>query len=88
MEKMKQPTPLWQVVSMFITVALFALGGIVSMNNKVSKLEEAIINIQMKQTAVDAANDKKFDKLDQKIDLIQIDTRQILINMEKKMDRK
>jgi hypothetical protein len=84
---MKQPTPLWQVVSMFITVSIFAITGIISQSNKTSKLEEKVNFIQQQQQEIQSNADKKFDKIDTKIDLIQSDTRQILINLAGKVDR-
>lgn len=77
---MKQPTPLWQVISMFITVAIFAFTGILSANSKISRLEERLEYVQSRQAEMQLISDKKFDKMDVKIDLIQSDIRQILVN--------
>lgn len=85
---MKQPSALWQVLAMFITVGLFALGGMITASNKISKLEQKITDIQGQLEMTQLNTDKKFDKIDAKIDLIQNDTRQILVNLAGKMDRK
>lgn len=45
-------------------------------------------NLKIEMFNIKMNSDKKFDKMDTKIDLIQNDTRQILINMERKADRK
>lgn len=85
---MKQPTPLWQVISICVTVLLASMAGIITANNKITRLEEDIKNVKTQQFNLQLTTDKKFDRIDAKIDLIQNDTRQILINMEKKQDRK
>lgn len=85
---MKQPTPLWQVISICVTIILAGITGLVTTNNKISKLETEINNLKNNQYNMQLSTDRKFDKIDQKIDGIQNDTRQILINLERKADRK
>lgn len=85
---MKQPTPLWQVISICITVLIASFTGIISQSNKTAALSKDLENVKIELFNIKMNSDKKFDKMDSKIDLIQNDTRQILINMERKMDRK
>lgn len=84
---MQQPTPLWQVISICVMIILTCGAGIIAQNNKISKLEETVINIKSSQFNQEMETAKKFDKLEAKIDFIQTDTRQILINLERKADR-
>lgn len=88
MEAMKQPTPLWQVISICITVLIASFTGIISQSNKTAGLAKDMENLKIEMFNIKMNSDKKFDKMDNKIDLIQNDTRQILINMERKADRK
>lgn len=85
---MKQPTPLWQVISICVVVLMASFTGILNASNHISKLQEQIDNLKAQQYNMQIESDKKFDKIDTKIDLIQIDTRQILINLANKQDRK
>lgn len=84
---MRQPTPLWQVISICVTVIIACFTGIISLSNKISKIEEEVRMLKNDQYNQQLASDKKFDKIEAKIDFIQNDTRQILINLEKKADR-
>jgi hypothetical protein len=86
--KVKQPTPLWQVISICVTIILAGIAGLVSTNTKISRLETEINNLKDNQFNMQLSTDRKFDKIDSKIDGIQSDTRQILINLERKADRK
>lgn len=85
---MKQPTPLWQVISICVTIVLAGITGLIVTNNKISRLETEVNNLKNTQYNMQLSTDRKFDKIDSKIDGIQNDTRQILINLERKADRK
>jgi hypothetical protein len=85
---MKQPTPLWQVISICITVLIASFTGILTQSNKIAELSRDVENMKLEQYNMQLSSDKKFDRIDAKIDLIQSDTRLILINLEKKADRK
>jgi uncharacterized membrane protein (DUF106 family) len=84
---MKQPTPLWQVISICVTLMIAGITGLLVQNNKISRLEAEVKELRSQQYTMQLSNDKKFDKIDGKIDGIQSDTRQILINLERKQDR-
>lgn len=84
---MKRTTNWWQVIAACLTVAVPLTTGLISQSNTISELRTKVINIETKQYDMQISNDKKFDRLDSKIDLIQNDTRQILINLERKQDR-
>jgi len=86
--KVKQPTPLWQVISICVTIVLAGITGLIVTNNKISRLETEVNNLKNTQYNMQLSTDRKFDKIDSKIDGIQNDTRQILINLERKADRK
>lgn len=85
---MKQPTPLWQVITICVTIILAGITGLITTNNKITRLEEELKNLKSQQWDLQITTDKKFDKIDAKIDNIQNDTRQILVNLERKQDRK
>lgn len=84
---MKQPTPLWQVISICVVVLIASFTGILNQSNRIAELKKDVENLKIYQYNLQISTDKKFDKIDTKIDGIQNDTRQILINMEKKADR-
>lgn len=85
---MKQPTQMWQLIISIFVVLLSCGAGIINQSNKIAKLEEKIQNESIDRFNAQIAADKKFDKIDIKIDGIQADTRQILINLANKQDRK
>ncbi len=85
---MKQPTPLWQVISICVTVLIASFAGIINASNKISALQTEVENVKIQQYNLQLNSDKKFDRIDAKIDGIQADTRQILINLAGKQDRK
>lgn len=85
---MKQPTQWWQVISICVVVLIASFGGIINESNKVARLEDRVENLKIQQMDIQTSSDKKFDRMDIKIDAIQTDTRQILINLQNKEDRK
>jgi len=85
---MKQPTQIWQTVISIFVVLLSCGAGILNQSNKIAKLEEKLSNESIERFNAQLVSDKKFDKIDNKIDAIQADTRQILINLANKVDRK
>jgi hypothetical protein len=87
METMKQPTQLWQLVISIIVMVAGFMTGIINQSNQIAKLTADLENVKIEQYSAQIASDKKFDKMELKIDAIQADTRQILINLEKKADR-
>lgn len=74
---MKQPTPLWQVISICVTVLIASFTGILAQSNKIARLEEKIGNTE-----------RQFNNMSKKLDDLQLDTRQILITLQNKADRK
>ena len=88
MEAMKQPTPLWQVISICVVVLIASMTGIVTQSNRVASLQRDLENVKSQLYNTQISADKKFDRIDNKIDLIQNDTRQILVNLERKEDKK
>ena len=85
---MRQPTPIWSIIAICVTLILAGVAGLVTTNNKITRLEEEFQNLKDQQFQIQLNADKKFEKIDLKIDGIQADTRQILINLEKKQDRR
>lgn len=85
---MKQPTPLWQVISICAIVLIAAFSGIISESNRVATLQSELDDMKIQQMQIQTNSDKRFDKMDSKIDAIQLDTRQILVNLANKEDRK
>ena len=85
---MKQPTQWWQVISICVVVLIASFGGIINESNKVARLEDRVENLKIQQMDIQTSSDKRFDRMDIKIDAIQTDTRQILINLQNKADRK
>lgn len=70
-EEMKQPTPLWQVISICVTVLIASFTGIIAQSNKISKLEERVSFLQNQQISSQQNVERKFDKIDTKVDAIQ-----------------
>ncbi len=87
MEGMKQPTQLWQLVISIIVMVGGFLTGIINQSNQIATLTKDLENVKLQQYSDKLDSDKKFDRVEAKIDFIQNDTRQILINLEKKVDR-
>lgn len=85
---MKREITLGQLLSVAVSVVIALATGWITQNNKVSKLEEKVMILQQQQTQQAEANEKKFDKIDKTLSDIQNDTRLILINLERKADRK
>lgn len=85
---MKKEITLGQLVSVAVTVIIALATGWITQNSKVSKLEEKVLILQAQQAEQSQANEKKFDKIDKVLGDIQADTRQILVNLERKQDRK
>ncbi len=85
---MKQPTQWWQVISICVVVLIASFGGIINESNKIARLEDSVEMLKIKQLEIQTDAYKKFDRLDNKIDAIQNDTRQILVNLANKQDRK
>lgn len=87
-ELMKRPAVIWQVIAICVAILSPIVAGLISQSNTVSELRTKVTNLELKIYDQQINSDKKFEKIDSKIDLIQNDTRQILINLEKKADRK
>lgn len=85
---MKKEITLGQLVSVAVTVIIALATGWITQNSKVSKLEEKVLILQAQQAEQSQSNEKKFDKIDKVLGDIQADTRQILVNLERKQDRK
>lgn len=86
-KEMKQPTPLWQAVSIAVTLLIAIVTGWVTLNNKVSRIEARQEQERINTDFVRITMDKKIDKLDDKIDQQGKDIRQILIEIQNKQDR-
>jgi len=85
---MKKEITVGQVVGVAATLLIAIMSAWITLNNKVTRLETKQEQDRVEQYNLQIANDKKFDKMDNKIDGIQNDTRQILINLQNKQDRK
>lgn len=84
---MKQPTQMWQLIISIVVMAGGFITGIISQSNQIAKLTTDLENVKIQQFNMQLTSDKKFDKMELKIDAIQADTRQILINLQNKVDR-
>lgn len=85
---MKKEITLGQLLSVAVTIIIALATGWITQNSKVSKLEEKVLILQQQQTQQAVTNEKKFDKIDKTLVDIQNDTRLILINLERKQDRR
>ena len=77
---MKQPTQIWQLVISIFVVLLSCGAGIMNASNKIATLSNELDNMKIQQYSIQISSDKKFDKIDTKVDAIQADIRQILVN--------
>lgn len=85
---MRQPTQIWQLIISVAAVMLSCFAGIINQSNKITKLETKVETLKTEQYNMQIMSDKKFDRMEIKMDAIQADTRQILITLERKADRK
>lgn len=74
---MKQPVNWGQLVAILVTIVTSAWLGTISMNNRISKLEEKV-----------AYTREQYQDLKLQLNSMQLDIRAILLGMKDKEDRK
>jgi len=85
---MKRPTELWQFVCGLLAMGL-AVGAVIANHNRgMGQLEEKVRALEVNQFNIQMNSDKKFDKIEVKMDAMSNDIRQVLINQERKQDKK
>lgn len=82
---MKREITLGQLLSVAVTLVIALGTGWITQNNKVSRLEEQVRNMQTEQYSMQIRSDSKFDKIDNKLDAIQTGIGDL---KERKADRK
>lgn len=82
---MKKEITLGQLLSVAVTILIAIATGWITLNNKVAKSEERDRNLEIKQTELEIRNERKFDRIDNKLDAIQTGISDI---KEKKADRR
>ena len=85
---MKQPVNWGQIIATSVVILIACFTGIVASNREVSELKNEVANIKVTMYDIKIENTKQVAKLENKIDEIQRDITQILVNQEKKVDRK
>lgn len=85
---MKKEITFGQVLSIGVTVVLALFTAWVSVNKRLSTLEAKQADDRNQIYTMQIAIDKKYDNLSQKIDNLTNATTQILVNLERKQDRK
>lgn len=70
------------------TLLIAIVAACITISNKVARIEAQRELDRVEQYNIQLSNDKKFDKIDAKMDAISNDTRLILINLQNKADRK
>ncbi len=82
---MRREITLGQLLSVAMGIIISLATGWITQNNKVSKLEEQVRNMQTEMYNMQLRSDSKFDKIDNKLDVI---TNGISDLKERKADRK
>lgn len=85
---MKKEITVGQLIGSAITLLVAIMTAWITISNKVTRVETQQEQDRVEQYNIQLNNDKKFDKIDAKMDAISNDTRQILINLQNKADRK
>lgn len=84
---MRQPTQLWQLIISIVVVLGSCFASIINASNKIATIQKDLENVKTQQYNMQLASDKKYDKIDAKLDALQSDITTIRINLEKKADR-
>lgn len=85
---MKKEITLGQLLSVAVTVIIALATGWITQNNKVSTLQEQVRQLQNDQYNMQISTDKKFDKIDNKLDDNSSTLSDIKVLLERKADRR
>lgn len=85
---MKKEITVGQVLSIASAVLIALVTHWYTLNNKITRLETQREEDRIRLFDMQLEISKKFDKIDKNLGDLSNDTRQILINLEKKADRK
>jgi uncharacterized membrane protein (DUF106 family) len=85
---MKREITFGQLISVAVTVILALATGWITQNNKVSTLQEQVRQLQNDQYNMQISTDKKFDKIDNKLDDNSSTLSDIKVLLERKADRR
>lgn len=85
---MKREITLGQLIGTAVTILLTLAAGWISLNNKVVTTENELKNLEIRFVDMQIANDKKIDRLEQKIDALSGTLYDVKVLLERKADRK
>lgn len=83
----KQP-PWWQIIAVLVSVLIPVCIGLISMSNKQSAQEERLKRLETIQDNNQQKVEREFDKIGVKMDKLNETTTEILVELQKKQDRK
>ena len=82
---MKKEITLGQLLSVAVTILIALASGWITLNNKATDTAEKARNLEIQQSSQEIRTERKFDKIDVKLDAIQNGVYDL---KEKKADRK
>lgn len=83
----KQP-PWWQIIAVLISILIPVCIGLIAMSNKQSAQEERLKRLETIQDNNQQKVEREFDKIGTKMDKLNETTTEILVELQKKQDRK
>lgn len=85
---MKREITLGQLLGVAVTVIMAIAGGWISLSNKVATNESELKNLEIRFMDMQIETNKKYDKLDQKVDEMTGTLNDIKVLLERKQDRR
>jgi hypothetical protein len=85
---MKREITLGQLLGVAVTVIMAIAGGWISLSNKVATNESELKNLEIRFMDMQIETNKKYDKLDQKVDEMAGTLNDIKVLLERKQDRR
>lgn len=83
----KQP-PWWQIIAVLVSILIPVCIGLISMSNKQSAQEERLKRLETIQDNNQQKVEREFDKIGTKMDKLNEITTEILVELQRKQDRK
>lgn len=85
---MKQPVNWYQLLATAVVIIMACFAGVISSNRETAELKTEVVNLKADIVDIKIDSRQSIGELKGKIDEMQRDITQILINQEKKADRK
>lgn len=85
---MKKEITVGQALTIAVSILVTVISAWVTLTNKVTRIEERNVIQDSEIYSLRLSNDKKFDKIDTKMDAMQEDIKNILYKLGEKENRK